>query len=79
VRDVVGSEGIQVGVSYAGAAVQTVGQVHGQQAAWTVSTPFNVQPSSVTGWQLAQFAFAAKGKSSDFQIYDFYVDPRMRY
>jgi hypothetical protein len=79
VRDVVGSEGVRVGVSYAGTGVQTVGQVHGQQSAWTASNPFNVHPSTQTGWQLAQFTFVAGGKTSDFQIYDFYVDPRMHY
>jgi hypothetical protein len=59
--------------------VQTVGQVHSQQTAWTASDPFNVHPSNQAGWQLAQFTFVAGGKASDFQIYDFYVDPRMRY
>jgi len=76
VRDVVGSEGVQMGVSYAGAAEQTVGQVHGQQTAWTTSNPFNVHPSNQAGWQLAQFIFVAGGKTSNFEIYDFYVDPR---
>jgi hypothetical protein len=77
VRDVVGSEGVKVGVSYAGGAVQTGGTVHGQQSAWTASGKFNVQPSSQAGWQLAQFVFVAGGKTSEFEIYDFYVDPRM--
>jgi hypothetical protein len=76
VRDVVGSQGVQMGVSYAGGTEQTVGQVHGQQAAWTSSNPFNVHPGNRAGWQLAQFIFVAGGKTSDFQIYDFYVDPR---
>ncbi len=76
VRDVVGSEGVQMGVSYPGVGEQTVGQVHGQKTAWTASNQFNVHPGNQTGWQLAQFVFVAGGKTSDFQVYDFYVDPR---
>jgi hypothetical protein len=76
VRDVAGSEGVQVGVSYAGGAEQTVGHVQGQKTAWTTSAPFNVNPGSQAGWQLAQFIFVGNGKNGEFQLYDFYVDPR---
>ena len=79
-RDVVGSEGVFFYVSYAGTNTwnnpQNTGQVHGQQTNWTLSNPVNVQPSNTPGWQLVRFTFVAGGKTSDFQIYNFYVDPR---
>jgi hypothetical protein len=81
VRDVVGSEGVFFYVSYEGTETWTkpknTGQVHGQQTSWTLSDPVNVQPSNTSGWQLVRFTFVAGGKTSDFQIYNFWVDPRM--
>ena len=83
VRNVVGGEGVQFYVSYAGTHTweqpQNTGQVHGQQNKWTISNPVNVQPDHKTaGWQIVRFAFVAGGNSSDFQVYNFYVDPRMK-
>jgi hypothetical protein len=81
VRDVTGAEGVRIDVAYAGtrteSAAQTTGQVHGQQSSWTLSDPFNVHPGNLTGWQLMRFTLVPGGKHSDFQIYDFYVDPKM--
>lgn len=83
VRDVVGSEGVFFYVSYEGTNTwtnpQNSGQVHGQQSNWTLSDPVNVQPSNTAGWQLVRFTFVAGGKTSDFQVSNFWVDPRMRY
>jgi hypothetical protein len=83
VRDVVGAEGVQFYVSYQGTHTweqpQNTGQLHGQKNGWTVSNPVNLQPDHHTaGWQIVRFAFVAGGKSSDFQVYNFYVDPRMK-
>ncbi len=81
VRDVVGSEGVFFYVSYAGTSTWTTpkntGQVHSQANLWTLSNPVNVQPSNVSGWQQVRFTFIPGGQHSDFEIYDFYVDPRM--
>lgn len=83
VRNVTGAEGVQFYVSYAQTRTweqpQNTGQLHGQQSNWTVSSPVNVQPDHHTaGWQIVRFAFVAGGKTSDFQVYNFYVDPRMK-
>jgi hypothetical protein len=82
VRNVVGAEGVFFYVAYQGTNTwnnpKNTGQVHGQQNNWTLSDPVNVQPSNTPGWQVVQFTFIPGGKSSDFQIYNFYVDPRMR-
>jgi hypothetical protein len=79
VRDVKGSEGVFFYVGYEGtntwANPRNTGQVHGQQTAWSLSDPVNVQPSNTLGWQPVRFTLEAGGKTSDFQIYDFYVDP----
>lgn len=79
VRNVVGSEGVFFYVSYENTPTwvtpKNTGQVHGTGTAWTLSDPVNVQPSSVAGWQLARFVFIPGGTTSDFQIYNFYVDP----
>jgi hypothetical protein len=81
IRDVVGSQGVHVAVAYAGTHTasqpQTVGQVHGSQSDWTLSNSFNVHPGNLPGWQLVQFTLTADGQSSEFQVYNFYVDPRM--
>ena len=81
VRNVNGAQGVQIYVAYAGtktaSQAQDVGQVHGQQSAWTLSNPFNVHPGNLPGWQLVRFTLVPGGTSSDFQVYDFYVDPHM--
>jgi hypothetical protein len=83
VRNVKGAEGVQVLVAYAGtrtvSQAQTVGQVHGQGSAWTLSGSLNIHPGSLPGWQLVRFTLVPGGTASDFQVYDFYVDPHMRY
>jgi len=83
VRNVVGGDGVQFYVSYQGTRTweqpQNTGQLHGQQNQWTASNPVNLQPDHHThGWQIVRFAFVAGGRTSDFQLYDFYVDPRMK-
>ena len=46
--------------------------------AWTLAAPVNINPSSASGWQLAQFTFAA-ANSGEYQLSNFYVDPKMRH
>jgi hypothetical protein len=82
VRNVVGAEGVQFAVSYAGTktatAPKTTGQIHGQGTAWTLSQTANMQPYNVTGWQLVNITLTPGGTHSDFQVYNLYVDPKMR-
>jgi hypothetical protein len=83
VRDVAGSEGVFFDVSYEGTSTwytpKNTGQVHGAGTAWTLSGSVNLQPFNVAGWQPVRFTLVPGGKTSDFQVYNFYVDPRMRY
>jgi hypothetical protein len=79
VRDVKGSEGVFFYVSYEGTKTwdtpKNTGQVHGNKASWTLSGNVNVQPGKTAGWQPVRFMLVAGGTTSDFQLYDFYVDP----
>jgi hypothetical protein len=82
VRNVRGAEGVFFYVSYEGTPTwntpKNTGQVHGSNTAWTLATPVNLQPYNVSGWQPVRIALIPGGKTSDFEIYNLYVDPRMR-
>jgi hypothetical protein len=83
VRNVAGDQGLAFFISYEGNRSwnkpQKTGQFHGRHGNWTPSTRINLLPSHRTkGWQVARFVFVGGGKRSEFQVYDFYVDPRMK-
>jgi hypothetical protein len=81
VRNVKGSEGIFFYVEYEGTSTwghpKNTGQVHGNGTAWTAVTPVNMQPYNTPGWQPMRITLIPGGKTSDFQMYNLYVDPRM--
>jgi hypothetical protein len=83
VRNVVGAEGVFFYVSYANTPTwnspKNTGQVHGKGTAATLSDPVNLQPSNLAGAQWVRFTLVPGGKSSDFQVYEFYVDPFCRH
>jgi hypothetical protein len=83
VRNLAGGQGIAFFISYEGKRTwnkpQKTGQFHGRHGNWTPSTRINLLPSHRTkGWQVARFVFVGGGKHHEFQLYDFYVDPRMK-
>jgi hypothetical protein len=82
VRDVSGSQGVYLNVSYEGTATwnkpKNTGQVHGNGNEWTLSTPVNLQPENVTGWQILRLTLVPGGTKSDFQLYNLYIDPYRR-
>jgi hypothetical protein len=84
VKNVDNGGGIKFSVSYAGTKTweqpKATGQYKGDNDPdWTLSNPVNLHPDNkADGWQLVRFTFVAGGKSSEFQIYNFYVDPRMK-
>jgi hypothetical protein len=75
VRNVVGTQGLTTSVSYDGVNYQSSGSLGITGTAWTLSKPWNIKSGPITGYQLAQFQFAANNSTS--QIYSFWVDPRM--
>ena len=82
VRNVVGSEGVFYYVSYMGTSTwenpKNTGQVHGNATEWTLSDPVNMQPANVAGWQVVRLTLVPGGLTSDFQLYNLYVDPYKR-
>src|SRR5438270_149135 len=52
--------------------------VHGNKTEWTLSGSLNLQPEGVTGWQVVRLTLIPGGTKSEFQTYNFYVDPYLR-
>jgi hypothetical protein len=82
VRDVKGAEGVSFNVEYEATSTwekpKNTGQMHGDGSAWTLVTPVNLQPSRTPGWQPMRITLIPGGKTSEFQVYNLYIDPRMR-
>ncbi len=82
VRDTAGGAGLQMFVDYTangawGKGIAT-GSVHGPGSAWGASGVINIHAGNGLGWQEARFGFVGGGGGNDTQIYNFYVDPRMK-
>jgi hypothetical protein len=90
VSNTTGNNGGKVGfsVSYAGTAsgtaptqtgtFKTTGNA-GVSGDWALTDPVALAPSTTAGWQPMQITLAPSGpKKADFQIYNLYLDPRMR-
>jgi hypothetical protein len=79
VRNVKGSEGIFFYVEYEGTNTwehpKNTGQIHGSGNAWTLVTPVNLQPYNVLGLQPMRITLIPGGKTSNFEVYNLYVDP----
>ena len=83
IRDVAGQGGgVRVAVTYKDGKhsqkPSAAGNIGGNGSDWVASRRFNVKPSHVIGWQLVRFTFAAQGTGTEFQLSNFYVDPRMK-
>jgi hypothetical protein len=80
-KNVKGTAGVAISVSYLGAKGWGGNVNSGSQAAvstvWSLPSPFTIPASSVTGWQYAKFTFTAQGSSSEYQLSNLYIDPRM--
>jgi hypothetical protein len=80
-RQVRGNEGVNFYVSYLtaqGWSARYGGQVRGKGSSWTLSEQVAMQPSKTGGWQLAQIILTGGGNSSEFQLYNLYIDPYVR-
>jgi hypothetical protein len=81
VRNVVGAEGVAFNVAYEGSGTwekpKNTGQIHGANGAWATATPVNLQPTRTSGWQPMRISLIGNGKTSEFQVYDLYLDPRL--
>jgi hypothetical protein len=83
VRNVKGAEGVFFYVAYEGTNTwgnpRNTGQIHGNGSSWSAVTPVNLQPNNTAGWQPMQITLVPGGKTSEFQVYNLYVDPHMRF
>ncbi len=81
VHNVKGAEGVFTYVSYQGTNTwekpKNTGQVHGKGSEWTLSDPINLQPNNTANWQRLRMTLIGGGKTSEFQIYNLYIDPRL--
>ncbi len=82
VRNVKGAEGVDFAVAYEGTSTWTSPRSTGSVAstkgsAWDLQVPMNLQPTNAAGWQPMEIQLTGKGNTSEFQVYDLYIDPRM--
>jgi hypothetical protein len=81
VRNVKGAEGVFFYVEYEGTNTwgkpKNTGQIHGNNSGWTLVTPVNMQPENTVGLQPMRITLVPGGTTSEFQVYNVYVDPRM--
>ncbi len=79
-RNVAGSAGLSIDATYlaANSAAASSVTVPSTGSAWSLAPIVAVNPSSVSGWQLATFTFLGAGSGSTVELYDFYIDPKMR-
>jgi hypothetical protein len=82
VRNIVGGDSVNFAVGYVGShtleAPKSGGNAKGDHSEWTLSAPLKLSPEHVEGWQLVQITLTAKGKKSDLQIDNLYIDPYRR-
>jgi hypothetical protein len=73
---------VAIGVYYADADPSTKflrsGTIQGDGTGWSASDPFDVHPGTLPGWQMVRFIFKANGLTGHAQLYNFYIDPRMK-
>ena len=85
VRSVKGAGSVDVSATYEGISLlglrlslaRDSGTVSGAEA-WGPSDEVDVRPDDRAGWQVVRFTFTARGSRSQSQIYNYYVDPRMK-
>jgi hypothetical protein len=79
IQDVTGSQAVELSVQYAGStSANGTGQFSGTGSGWSASNPVKTNPGSQSGWQLVVFTLWRTGKTGEDQVYNFYVDPRMK-
>jgi hypothetical protein len=83
IKELVGSHGVLFRVSYTGGPTsdrpQVTGLLRGGRSAWSLSDPVNVKPQPTPGWQAVRFTLEPNGSDGVTQVYDFSIDPRMKW
>jgi hypothetical protein len=79
VKSVSGSPTVELDVAYLSASPSfTKTGAITATTTWSLSPVLNINPSPASGWQLAWFSLVNTGTSGEMQVYDLYVDPRMK-
>jgi hypothetical protein len=58
---------------------QSSGKRHGKQGAWSLTNRINLHPPHTSGWHLMRIKLVGRGTNAEEQLYNFYVDPRMKW
>jgi hypothetical protein len=75
------NDGVSVYISSADAAwngLRNLGQVRGSGTEWTAPDSLSLQPAIRGGWQRVRFTLVPRGARSEYQLYNFGLDPRMK-
>lgn len=80
VRNPTGIQDLNLYASYpgSGSKVNDGYVATGQGAGWTPSPVLQTNPGTATGWQLVVFTIHVPATATDTQVYNVYVDPRMK-
>ena len=80
VRNATGIQDLNLYASYAGSGTKVNDgySTTGQGTGWTPSPILQTDPGTSTGWQLVVFTIQAPSTATNTQVYNFYVDPRMK-
>ncbi len=74
--------GVSVYVSSAGwnawTGPQSIGPMRVTGTDWEATDPLSLEPAIHRGWQRVQFTLVPRGERSEYQLYRFGLDPRMK-
>ena len=57
---------------------RSLGQMTGSGTDWTATDPLSLESAIRGGWQQVRFTLVARGQRSEYQLYRFGLDPRMK-
>jgi hypothetical protein len=80
-RTLARDDGVSVYVSsdaHAWSGLRNLGQVRGSGTEWTAPDSLSLQPAIRGGWQRVRFTLVPNGARSEYQLYNFGLDPRMK-
>lgn len=71
---------IQYAIPSGWGSTKLAGEAKSSTSVWQASSKLKVEVGPYSGWHLARFTLLGTGSktTSDAQVYNFYVDPRMR-
>ena len=74
ISDVSGEQGVAVYVSYQQDRLLATGMIKNPRPGWSASRPIMLHAGQLRGLHMVRFTFVAR--RGEYQLYNFYVDPR---